>query len=344
MRVALVNTMSPFIRGGAEILVDDLAEQLNIFGHEAVLFRIPFPRDYGVGLLNTIVAARMLKLEKYDRVIAFKFPAYCVQHSAKVMWMFHQFRQIYELKGTEYGLADSAENRRMEEIIARTDKLEIPKSKHIYTNAFEVTNRLKKYSGIDSEVLPPPLKDVEAYFCGSMGDYIFYPSRINSMKRQHLAVEAMKYTKTDVKLLVAGQCPESQYVNQIEKIIRDNDLSKKVTVLNEWITDEQKINFMAEALGAIYIPYQEDSCGFVTMEAQYSHKPVITCKDSGGTIEFLENEKTGLFVDPDPRHIAAAMDRLYEDKAKAEKMGEAGYQDIMSKAITWENTIRRLLK
>lgn len=344
MHIALVNTMSPFIRGGAEILVDDLKEQLHNFGHTATLYRLPFPTDFGIPLMNTIVAARTLRLDDYERVIAFKFPAYCVQHRAKVMWMFHQFRQVYELENTEFGLGKNGTADRIAQVVRRADNEDIPKSRHIYTNAYEVTNRLKKYNNIDSKVLPPPLKNAESYYCEKQGDYVFYPSRINSMKRQHLVVEAMKYTRSGVKLIIAGQCPDIAYLNQMKAFVNENSLQNKVVIRNEWISDEEKISLMADALAGIYIPYQEDSCGFVTMEAQYCAKPVLTCTDSGGTVEFVENGVSGYFAEPTPDSIAAELDKLYEDKRNAEKMGQSGYQSIMKKDITWENTIRRLLK
>ena len=80
MKIALVNTMTPFVRGGAEILVDDLRGQLAERGHQVELFRLPFPNDYAVGLPELVLASKLLDFSSYDRVIAFKFPAYCVCH------------------------------------------------------------------------------------------------------------------------------------------------------------------------------------------------------------------------------------------------------------------------
>ncbi len=38
-----------------------------------------------------------------DLVIATKFPSYAVRHPNKVVWLLHQFRQAYELDGTDLG-------------------------------------------------------------------------------------------------------------------------------------------------------------------------------------------------------------------------------------------------
>ena len=54
------------------------------------------------------MAWRMLELkteqgDEVDLVIATRFPSYLVQHPRKVVWLLHQYRQAYDLDGTEYG-------------------------------------------------------------------------------------------------------------------------------------------------------------------------------------------------------------------------------------------------
>lgn len=343
MRIALFNTMTPYVRGGAEILVDDLKTQLEKRGHSVTLFRIPFPNNFELSLMNTIYAAKSLNFDSYDAVIAFKFPAYCAVHRNKVLWMFHQFRQVYELFGLEYGIADIPEGRAVRHFVEIADSKGIGHANKVFTNAAEVTNRLKRFNNIGSTILNPPLEDYETYFCGENGDYIYYPSRITNFKRQLLAVQAMKYVRTDVKLVIHGKCEQPGYYEQIQKEIKDNHLNN-VTVEDRWVSNEEKKNVMADSLAVMYIPYKEDSCGFVTMEGFYSKKPVISCTDSGGTVEFIDDGKTGFFVEPDPKKLAEVMDKLFLDKKKARDMGLAAYDEIIRRDITWDKTIRRLLE
>ncbi|MCQ4726140.1 glycosyltransferase family 4 protein [Anaerotignum faecicola] len=343
MKIALVNTMSPFVRGGAEILVDDLYNELCKRENKVTLFRIPFPDDFKLPLINTILASRLLDFSDYDRVIAFKFPAFYVVHRKKVLWFFHQFRQVYELYNKEYGIINDNIGIALKDIITFCDTKYISNSYLVYTNAYEVTNRLKKYNDLNSVVLPPPLKEWEKYFCEEYGDFIYYPSRITSLKRQHLAVEAMKYVKSEIKLIIDGQCNEPEYLNSLNKFIKDNNLSDKIIMENRWVSDEEKINKMSKCLGCLYLAYKEDSYGFVSMESFYSSKPVITCYDSGGTVELIEDGVTGYFVEPTPISVAAAMDKLYYERKNTEKMGKAARNEIVSRNITWDETIRRLL-
>lgn len=343
MKVALFNTMTPYVRGGAEILVDDLLEQLRIRGHEADLYRIPFPNNFEIPLLETILATSMFRFDEYDRVIAFKFPAYCVNHPNKVMWMFHQFRQVYELFDKPYGIAASDIGHALKTVITDIDNKKIPLSRHIYTNAQEVTNRLWTYNQIESEILNPPLLNMEDYYCAKTGDYIYYPSRITNIKRQHLAIEAMKYVKSNVKLIISGKCEEESYFEKLEEIIKSNKLQDKVHIENRWISDKEKIDYIANCLAVMYIPYKEDSCGFVTMEGFYSSKPVLSCTDSGGTVEFIDDNLTGFFAAPDPKDIAKKMDQFYQNKEISIQMGKKAREEIIRRNITWDETIRRLL-
>lgn len=342
MRIALVNTFMPYIYGGAEIVANNLDKQLRENGHEVVLFRILFPRSYDAQIITTIESSRLFCFDEFDRVIAFKFPTYCIQHHSKVIWLAHQFRQVYDLWGKENGLKPNPLNEYMRIIIKSIDNVEIPRSRHIYTNGKETSNRLKQYNNIDSIVLNPPLQNYENYYFERTGDYLFYPSRITSIKRQLLAIEAMQYTKSNVHLIIAGVCEENGYLNKIKKFIMEKKLEKRVQIRSEWISENEKISLFANSLGVIFIPFKEDF-GLVTMEAFYSKKPIITCNDSGGPCEFVENKKNGFIIEPIPQVIAKAMDELYDNKILAEQMGQNGFDEIIRRDITWPSTIKRLL-
>jgi glycosyltransferase involved in cell wall biosynthesis len=174
---------------------------------------------------------------------------------------------------------------------------------------------------------------------GRFGDYLFYPSRVNRSKRQHLAVEAMAYVKTAAKLVVAGHPETPDDLEELEQLIEHWMLRDKVTVIPRFISEDEKVRLFRDALGCIYIPYDEDSYGYVTLEAYHSRKPVITCTDSGGTSIVVRDGETGIVVAPDPHELASAIDRLYENKSLASDMGEMGFRNMLRLRITWEKVI-----
>lgn len=342
MKIALFNTMAPFVRGGAEILVDDLYDQLVKRGHNVTLFRVPFPNSFEVPLMELVYAAENMNFDAYDIVISFKYPAYCAVHRNKVLWIFHQFRQVYDLFGKEYGLPDDDTGNALKQIVMKIDYDGIGSAAKVFSIAQEVDNRLNKFNNLQSTVLFPPLQNSEKYYCENTGDYIYYPSRMTELKRQHLAVEAMRFVKSDVKLVLNGKCDNQDYMITLTSLVEKYQLQDKVIIKNEWVSDEDKIKSMANCLAVMYIPYREDY-GLVTLEGFYSSKPVLSCSDSGGTKEFIEHDVTGLFAEPTPESLAECMDRLYLDKKKTEKMGKAAYEEIIRRNITWDHTIGRLL-
>jgi glycosyltransferase involved in cell wall biosynthesis len=347
-KVVIANTQVPFVSGGAEFLAEKLRKKIIEYGHKAEIVRIPFKWYPLERISEHILACRLLDLtqasgEDIDILIAHKFPTYCIKHPNKVLWLFHQFRQAYDLWGTIYQeIPSTLEGLKIRDMVIQSDNTFLKEAKKIYTNSKIVSKRLKDFNDIDSTPLYPPLENPEAFYCEGYGDYIFYPSRVNSIKRQALAIESMKYVKTGAKLMIAGKSDADNYMDELKSTIIRNGLEGKVELMGE-ISEDEKIRFFAGALGCIYIPYNEDSYGFVTLESFYSKKPVITCTDSGGTDEIVDDGLNGYIVPSEPKAIAQAIDDLYSKKEKAKKLGMAGYDKLISLNITWDNVIEALI-
>ncbi len=96
----------------------------------------------------------------------------------------------------------------------------------------------------------------------------------------------------------------------------------------------------ANALGVLFAPFDEDY-GYVTLEAFLSAKPVVTCRDSGGVLEFVRDGVNGRVAEPDPAALADALEGLAADRARAAAMGDAGRE--LARGITWDGVIEKLL-
>ncbi len=92
-------------------------------------------------------------------------------------------------------------------------------------------------------------------------------------------------------------------------------------MIPRWISDEEKIGLIAGARGVIYLPFGEDSYGYVTLEAFHARKPVITLADSGGTLELVRDRRNGLVVDG-AEGLAGGDRELADSQALAERLGE----------------------
>ncbi|WP_079913850.1 glycosyltransferase family 4 protein [Paenibacillus sp. 32352] len=347
MKIAIASVQVPFIRGGAEYHAENLKIELQKRGYEADITTIPFKWYPAKAIVDSIMAVRLLDLTEVngkviDRLIALKFPMYCVKHPNKVSWVLHQHRQAYELWGTEFGDLEKMENGlEVRDIIRNADNTFLRESRHVFANSKTVANRLLKFNDIDATPLYHPPTDYEKLKCDSFGDYVFYPSRLNEIKRQHLIIEAMKYTKSNVKLLLAGT-GEEEYTNMLKKIIEKNNLHSKVKLLGR-ISEEEKIQYYSNACVVYNGPFEEDY-GYVTLEGFYSRKPVITQKDSGGPLEFVKDDINGYVLENNPEMIAEKVDFLYLNKEKAKEFGQNGYDLMKSLKINWDHVIERLLK
>lgn len=340
MKVAVLNNASPFVRGGAEHLADSLVEQLRLHGHQAELYRTLLRFDTPQQVQESMMSARLWRLSGADRVIALKFPAYLVPHKDKVLWLLHQFRQVYDLWDERH--ATDPEWVALQQAIRTADALAIDEAHTIFCNADTTRERLKKFNGAEATVLHPPLGDTSLLRCDSYGDFVFAPGRINAHKRQWLAVEAMAYVTSDIRLVVAGPPQSPADLARLQATITRHGLQDRVSLEPEFITEHRKADLHASALAVAYAPVDEDSYGYVTLEAHLSAKPVVTTTDSGGILQMVRDGRTGLVTAPDPRQVAEAFDALRADSARAKAMGEAALAAALAMDLTWDRVIKAL--
>lgn len=346
MRILFTTNQAPFVWGGAEYLAESLKEKVQAQGHEMEIVRIPFKWYPPECITHHIVACRLLRINilPTDLVIGNKFPAYLVPFERKKLWLSHQFRQVYELWGTPFqDLPNTPEGRRVREMIMRADTTYLREVKEIYTVSRTVADRLKRFNGIEATaVLYPPLRNPELFHKGDIGDYFFFPSRINPGKRQIVAIEAMRYVRSRFRLILAGLADNPAYSEQLKGLIEQYGLQERVQMLG-WVSEQEKADLMANAFAALYLPYQEDSYGYVTLEAFHSHKPVIVFTDSGGTDELVVDQENGLVVEPSPQALASAMEELWFDRLKTAQMGDNAANTLAQKQIDWDHVLDRLL-
>jgi glycosyltransferase involved in cell wall biosynthesis len=347
MRILIATAQVPFVRGGAEILAEGLMLALRAQGHEAEIVSIPFKWYPPERILEQVLACRLLDVGEsagapIDRLIGLKFPAYLIPHPHKVLWLLHQFRTAYELWDNPYGdLHRYPNGPQVREAIRRIDQRLIPEAKAVLTLSKNVSSRLWQYCGLDSLPLYHPPAAAEQFYSGEAEDYFFYPSRLASLKRQALVLQALAVTQRPVYVRFAGAADEPHYGEALEMLAHELDIGHRVEWLGQ-VTEEEKRKLYAHALGVIFPPVDEDY-GYVTLEAMLASKPLITCTDSGAPLEFVLHDSTGLIVEPSPQAMASAMDQLWDDRHLAQALGEAGRKRYDSLNISWVTVVERLI-
>ena len=348
VRIVIATTFLPFHEGGADKIVDDLERELVRRGFQADTVRIPLHSAWPT-LPEQTVGLRLLDLsescgDRIDRLITVRTPCYALRHPNKAAWFIHHHREAYDLWGTPWGgMPDTEKGRRYRDMMRRTDDLYLGECKKVFTNSRIVADRLKLFNGLDADgVLYPPLPHDAPFRAGPFGDYFFYPSRITPIKRQELALEAMKHTRPEVRLVLAGHAETKAAFDELAARVRREGLAGRVE-LTGWVSEARKAELMAGCLGVLYLAYLEDSYGYVTLEAFHSGKPVVTLTDSGGTLEVVGHGVNGLVAEPEPKALAEAMNRLWADRAEARRLGDAARETPRRFRIDWDHVIEKLV-
>jgi len=345
MRVIIASTTVPFVQGGGRLIVEWTAEALRAAGHEVEELYLPFPTDPRA-VLPAIVGLRALPLaDAADLLIAIRWPAHVIRHDNKATWFIHHYRELFDLWDSPYrALPADGEGVAYREALRRIDNLALGESADLFTNSLIVRDRVREFNGLEAEPLFPPLGgDTARFHTDSYGDFIFYPSRVTPIKRQLLAVQAMRYTTTPVRLVIAGSPDQAQFGADLVQVVREHHLENRVDLRLGWLSEADKVDLLARCLAVAYLPVDEDSYGYPSLEASHSAKAVITVSDSGGALEFVQDGVQGLVADPTPRALAAAFDRLYEDRELAQAMGAASERRRAELRIEWPHVVRRLL-
>jgi glycosyltransferase involved in cell wall biosynthesis len=338
MRVAVCAPQVPFVRGGAEVMADDLVGALRARGHEADLVTIPFKWYPGARVLDQAFLWRLADLTEadgrpIDRVIATKFPAYCVRHPNKVAWVLHQFRQAYDYDRTELGQFDeSAEARATRRAVERLDVVALGEARRVFATSRNVADRLQRFNGIDAELLPHPPQTLPYREAPSEG-FVLSVNRLDRAKRIDLLIEAAK-RESSLRVVVVGDGPDRERLERLA-----GGLNGQVTFAGR-VGDEELADLYARCLALYYAPIDEDF-GMGPYEAFLSGKPVITATDAGGPLEVVHDRRTGLVVAPEADELARACAYLaaHEDEARA--WGHAGR--AVAEQVTWDACVDALL-
>jgi glycosyltransferase involved in cell wall biosynthesis len=341
MRVLITSVQAPFIQGGAESLAVGLLNAIREAGHEVDIVTTPFRYEPPNEIIRSMKFWEEQDFTSFngkevDAVICLKFPTFYLRHPRKILWLLHQHRPVYDLGDLERSGWPWSVNERLRRKIHRMDTTHFDRITHRFSISANVSKRLMHYNGIESTPLyhPPPLSPRT----GPSEPFVFCPSRVEFFKRQELLLGAVHHLHSNVRLVFAGG---GSGLESLRKLTRDQGLENRVEWLGP-ISDAEMLDLYSRCLAVFFGPYDEDY-GYVTLEAMHAAKPVITCTDSGGPLEFVRDEKTGFVVEPKVELIAMAMDRLASDPELAQELGNAGLDHYKSLGLSWSNVVQTLL-
>jgi len=343
MKTVLVcAAQASFVTGGAEMLVRALADNLGRRGFRVDVVSVPFHGHPPSEVVRQAVVWRLLELrettgKRADLVIPTKFPSYLVRHPRKVAWLFHQYREAYDLDGTSLSsLTDSPEDRRVRESIHAMDGASLSECRAIFTISRNVADRLARFNALRGTPLHPPPPQLGRYRTDGYGDYLLYAGRLEPVKRPDLAVRALARAASGARLKIAGAGPLE---GELRRLAEQLGVADRVELLG-FVSADELVSLYGGCRAAWYTPVDEDY-GYVTLESFLSRKPVITSTDAGGPLEFVDDAVNGLVAAPEPVALADAIDRLWGlPEVRLREMGEEGHRRVAH--LSWDVVVDRL--
>lgn len=349
---------------------------------EAELIKLPVNESDLWGLARGYRAFQQLDLGHFDQVISTKYPAWAIRHPNHHVYLQHKLRGLYDAYHlTGLATEARPRHPKLKAILAAVDR-EAPGSEAQFLEVLDMLDDAaqdapamghdadlpspfarKVVHFLDAATLQPGrvrrfaaisrnVKQRAGYFPGGVNvDVIHHPSdlatpenagfaygftvgRLDGAKRIELLVAAMRKTQTDQELRIAGTGPE---MDRLRALAAGDP---RIRFLGR-LTDAEVRAQYAHAAWVAYVPYDEDY-GLVTVEALGAGKPVVTCHDSGGVLEFVQDGVNGKIAAPEPGALARAIDALATQPAHARALGANGPAAI--RHVNWPETIQALIR
>ena len=344
MRVAVVTSSPPMAEGGHMVIARELTRALREAGHDASILVTPqnrFGRQASAYLATWLTDVTASEGRPIDQVISLRYPSYAVRHPRHVCWLNHTMREYYDL-WPRFSATLSPQGLLKERVrraaIHATDKYLLTRNvKTLFVQSRTIQQRLSMWPTLRSTVLYPPAPQ-RVYRAEAYGPAFLFVSRLDRLKRADLAIRALASADgAGVELVVAGDGEERA---ALERLASELGVARRVTFTGR-LTEDQLIDRLATCRAVVFPPLQEDY-GFVTVEAFASRRAVVTCVDSGGPAELVEDGVSGFVCQPTPESMALAMRRLADDPSRSERMGMAAF--AAGTRLTWPDTVLKLVQ
>jgi glycosyltransferase involved in cell wall biosynthesis len=266
--------------------------------------------------------------------------AHCVKtapHTFHVVYCHAPARWLYEPHHLDDGRQRSL--RPFGAMLRNWDRLAARRANLYIANSLEVSRRIRRYYGIDSAVVHPPV-EIERFHPTPRGERVLVVSRLLPYKRIDAIVDAA--TQGGIGLDVVGTGPAFENLRS---------RAGKTVTFHGRLPDTEIADLMQNCR-ALCVPGKEDF-GITAVEANAAGKPVVTVA-AGGALETVQEGLTGAFFERhEPREILAALRRADVIDATPERISaearrfssrtfEAKLRGVLERALAFRDNRRNL--
>lgn len=230
--------------------------------------------------------------DEYDLVIINQdWPKHAVHFikSPVIRYCHSPERHLWDLHETQYrwakenmGLLKAAAFDAWCHFMRPFDKLAENKMDKVLCNSENIQNQIKRYYGLDAEVLYPPV-DIEDFSYKGNRDFWLSVGRMNHIKRTEFLIDV--FNKAGAPLKIVGKAGGNKPLEHYQNLAGDN-----VEVLGPKPWEEVKELY--SGCKALVTTSINEDFGLTPVEAMASGKPVLAT-DEGGHRETVIDGKTG---------------------------------------------------
>jgi rhamnosyl/mannosyltransferase len=167
----------------------------------------------------------------------------------------------------------------------------------------------------------------------AVGRHVYY-------KGFEYLIRAMKAVREEALLILGGTGPLSA---TLHKLVAAEGLENRVVFAGRIPDEELPAYYHAAEVYCLPSVEPSEAFGLVQVEAMACGKPVVCCELGNGVSYVNQHEVTGLVVPPrDPPALASAINRLLDNGALRQKMGETGRaraKDEFTLERMWRETL-----
>lgn len=342
MKIAVCASGNVFEPDVAPDFIETLLTSLRSVGHEVEMVRLPWVEGNST-LLQQMSAFRLIDVHTAEMVLSIGAPNHIIRHRNKVFWSIDRLpRSLVEGDREGEVRSGDAETGGLVEVLKRSDALALGESVKVFAGSVFGAEHIKAHYGRDTEVLYTPI-DVSPALSGAVfnGELVCLGG-LSRWRRQRLLVEALRHTKTDVRLRFCCLQPGSEYESEVLSMARG--LGSRITFDDVRFTSSRKSLVLGSCLAVVHVPRDAAGIEPSVLEAACYGKPVLTTSDSGGVLELVANGITGFVSEPAPVQLAQHMDSLYRMTFDLRGMGENARRRVRELSPPWLNAIDRLLR
>jgi rhamnosyl/mannosyltransferase len=165
----------------------------------------------------------------------------------------------------------------------------------------------------------------------SQRPYILFLGVLRYYKGLHTLIEAAH--SIDCPVVIAGSGPEEHHLRSLAAAQRSPNI-----IFAGQVSDAEK-HALLKYCTALVLPshLRSEAYGMVLIEAAMYARPLVSCEIGTGTSFINQHNRTGFVVPPEsPHELAAALNALVHDPARARSLGRAArhrYEEMFSGSV-----------